>query len=185
VHYGGAAGDPLAEIRAGKICRRKAPPPCIPSVPGFPGDFDGKFVKLLSIRPYVGIDYNDYRLEGADAVLHGLYHSATAAAFTGEKDAGASILCLAKRCADAGVPLYAAPFPAERLRDDKALYETTTRMLHAGVIPVAGVTFEMALVMLTLGLAPPVPPYRNEIVPENAGESGERSSPPRLYQDRL
>jgi L-asparaginase len=156
--YGGAAGDPLAEICAGEIRYRKAPPPGIPPIPGFPDGFDGKFVKTLVIRPHVGLNYDNYRLDGVDAVLHGLYHSATAAAFAeGEYDE-ASILYLAKRCADAGVPLYVAPFPEEPLRGGKALYETTARILHAGVIPICNATFEMALVMLTLGLVPSGPP---------------------------
>jgi L-asparaginase len=151
-HYGGAAGDPLAEIRAGKIHYRKAPPSGIPLSTGLPEDAGDKLAKVLVIKPYVGIDYNNYRVDKADAVLHGLYHSATAAAFTEERAAGASILYLAKRCKDAGVPLYVAPFPAELLRGGKVPYETTARMLHAGVVPICNVTFEMALVMLTFGL---------------------------------
>jgi L-asparaginase len=185
VHYGGAAGDPLAEIRAGRIHCRKAPSPVIPSAPDFPEGFDGRFARVLSIRPYVGLRYDHYLLDEADAVLHGLYHSSAAAALTEEEDAGASVLHFAKRCADAGVPLYAAPFPEDPARGGKSLYETTARMLRAGVIPLTGVTFEMALVMLTLGLAPPDPPCRNEIVPTNAGQSGESNSPLRLRKDRL
>jgi L-asparaginase len=154
VRYGGAAGDPLAEICAGKICYRRAPFPGIPPIPGLLAKAGDKFVKVLSVRPYVGIDYDNYRLEGTDAVLHGLYHSATAAALSEEEDAGASILHFAKRCANAGVPLYVAPFPKELLYGGKALYETTARMLRAGVIPITGATYEMALVMLMLGLVP-------------------------------
>jgi L-asparaginase len=151
VFYGGAAGDPLAEIRAGKLCYLKAPPP---PPGGLSGSFDGRFRRVLAIRPYVGIHYDSYRPDGADAVLHGLYHAGTAAAFTGEGDAGASVLHLAKRCAAAGVPLFAAPFPPTPPGGGTVLYETTARMLDAGVIPIYGVSFETALVMLTLGLAP-------------------------------
>ncbi|MCM1115381.1 MAG: asparaginase [Clostridium sp.] len=32
---------------------------------------------ILIIHPYVNIDYNNYRLDGVDAVLHTMYHSAT------------------------------------------------------------------------------------------------------------
>jgi L-asparaginase len=153
VFYGGAAGDPLAEIRAGKLCYRKAPPP-VPSLGGFFEHFDGRFRKVLVLRPYVGMDYDSYRLDGTDAVLHGLYHSSTAAAFAGESDSGASVLYFAERCAAADIPIYIAPFPRELLGGGKALYETTARMLDAGLIPITGAGFEMALVMLTLGLVP-------------------------------
>lgn len=33
---------------------------------------------ILIIRPYVGINYNNYNINGVDAVLHTMYHSATA-----------------------------------------------------------------------------------------------------------
>jgi L-asparaginase len=155
VFYGGAAGDPLAEIRAGKVCYRKAPPSFDPPFRGFSRDFDGRFRRVLAIQPYVGLHYDSYRLDGADAVLHGLYHSGAAAAFTEARDAGASVLSLATRCANAGIPLCIAPFPSALLDGGKALYKTTARMLDAGVIPICDVTFEMALVMLTLGCAPP------------------------------
>jgi hypothetical protein len=101
--------------------------------------------------PHVGLNYDRYALDGVGAVLHGLYHSYTAAALTEAKDAGASILRFAKRCADAGVPLYIAPFPEPPLNGG-IVYETTARILDAGAIPVYGATFEMALTALTLGL---------------------------------
>ncbi|MDR2355502.1 MAG: asparaginase [Clostridiales Family XIII bacterium] len=154
--YGGAAGDPFAEIRAGKLRRRKAPPPSVPIPNGFFENFDGRFRKVPAIRPHVGIDYAAYRLDGADAVLHGLYHSNTAAAFAEESESG-SVLYLAKRCAEAGIPLCVAPFSQKAPHGGKILYETTARMLDAGILPLTGVTFEMALVMLMLGLAPSYP----------------------------
>lgn len=33
---------------------------------------------ILVIKPYVGINYNNYNLDGVDLVLHEMYHSATA-----------------------------------------------------------------------------------------------------------
>ncbi|MDR2131851.1 MAG: asparaginase domain-containing protein [Clostridiales Family XIII bacterium] len=156
VFYGGAAGDPLAEIVDGKLrCRKARPAP--PPARGFAEAFDGRFRRVLAIRPYVGLHYDDYALDKADAVLHGLYHSHTAAAFEEEGDGSASILYLAKRCARAGIPLCVAPFPPALARGEReggVPYETTARMLDAGIVPISGVTFEMALAMLTLGLAP-------------------------------
>jgi L-asparaginase len=158
VFYGGAAGDPLAEIRTGKLCYRKAPPASAPPSGGFSEGFDGHFRKVLAIQPYVGLHYDSYSLDETDAVLHGLYHSGAAAAFTEEGDAGASILHLAKRCAEANIPLCVAPFPPVPAGGGKVPYETTARMIDAGIIPIYNATFEMALVMLTLGLAPPFGP---------------------------
>lgn len=37
---------------------------------------------ILIIKPYVGIDYNNYSLDSVDAVLHTMYHSATVPANT-------------------------------------------------------------------------------------------------------
>jgi L-asparaginase/Glu-tRNA(Gln) amidotransferase subunit D len=158
--YGGAAGEPLAEIKGARIHYFKAPASRLTmrfgnrTVPITGKDFAknlGAGLKgVLSILPYVGLRYDRYALEGVGAVLHGLYHARTAAALTEEKDAGASILRFAKRCADAGVPLYIAPFPEPE--GGGALYETTARILDAGAIPVYGTTFEMALTALTLGL---------------------------------
>jgi L-asparaginase len=159
--YGGAAGDPLAEIRDSRLLYFKTPPArpamrfgnraiLLPG-DGFAENFNGDFAEVLSILPYVGLNYDRYRIDGADAVLHGLYHSSTAAAFTEKKDAGASILHFAKRCADAGVPLYIAPFPTSPPAG-RIVYETTARILDAGAIPISGATFEMALTALTLGL---------------------------------
>jgi L-asparaginase len=160
---GGAAGDPLAEVRGSSLRYFKTPPVlfapkfgkeyCSPDRAGFMKNFNGDFARILSVTPYVGMNYDMYNLDGADAVLHGLYHSSTAAALTEEKDAGASVLYFAKRCSDAGVPLYIAPFPCSP-EEGGTVYETTARILGAGAIPLRGVTFEMALVMLTLGLAP-------------------------------
>jgi L-asparaginase len=161
---GGAAGEPLAEIKGAHIRYFKAPASRFTmrfgnrAVPIAGDDFaknlGGDFASVLSILPYVGLHYGRYALDGVDAVLHGLYHSYTAAALTEAKDAGASILRFAKRCADAGVPLYIAPFPDSRSESGEAMYETTARILDAGAIPVYGATFEMALTALTLGLAP-------------------------------
>jgi L-asparaginase len=153
--YGGAAGKPLAELRAGKLHRLKEPPASGPDLSGFFAGFRGDFVRVLAVRPYVGIDYDGYKLDGTGAVLHGLYHSSTAAAFEENEHGAASVPRFAKRCADAGIPLYVAPFPLELLRGGGPLYETTARILDAGAIPICNATFEMALVILTLGLASP------------------------------
>lgn len=52
---------------------------------------------ILVIKPYINIDYNNYNLEGADIVLHEMYHSATVPE---------SAKAFAKRCKQSGVPFY-------------------------------------------------------------------------------
>ncbi|MCD7797717.1 MAG: asparaginase domain-containing protein [Clostridiales bacterium] len=52
---------------------------------------------ILVIKPYVGIDYDNYNLENTDAVLHTMYHSATA-------PKNVSAFC--KKCKDRGIPFY-------------------------------------------------------------------------------
>ena len=52
---------------------------------------------ILVIKPYINIDYNNYNLEGADIVLHEMYHSATVPE---------SAKAFANRCKQSGVPFY-------------------------------------------------------------------------------
>lgn len=52
---------------------------------------------ILVIASHVGIDYDCFRLDGVDAVLHTMYHSATAP--SGVKQ-------FISRCSDSGVPFY-------------------------------------------------------------------------------
>lgn len=52
---------------------------------------------ILVIQPYVGIDYGNYKLEGVDAVLHAMYHSATAPK---------NVRAFANKCKKQGVPFY-------------------------------------------------------------------------------
>ena len=62
---------------------------------------------VLYIKPYVGINYDRYNLEGVSAVLHGLYHSSTANA--GNDSGASSALHLLERCRSAGIPMYIFP----------------------------------------------------------------------------
>lgn len=52
---------------------------------------------ILIIRPYVGIDYGNYNLDTVDAVLHSMYHSATAPQ---------SVLDFISKCRERNIPFY-------------------------------------------------------------------------------
>ena len=52
---------------------------------------------ILVISPYVGIDYNSYRLDDVQAVLHTMYHSATAPC---------KVKGFMKQCDEKGIPFY-------------------------------------------------------------------------------
>lgn len=52
---------------------------------------------ILIISPCVNIDYNNYNLDGVDAVLHTMYHSATAPQ---------NVLAFYKKCRAKGIPFY-------------------------------------------------------------------------------
>lgn len=52
---------------------------------------------ILVISPYVNIDYSSYNLDGVDAVLHTMYHSATAPE---------NVSAFAEKCKAQGIPFY-------------------------------------------------------------------------------
>ena len=52
---------------------------------------------ILVISPYVGIDYNSYKIDNIQAVLHTMYHSATAPY---------SVNDFISKCNDKGIPFY-------------------------------------------------------------------------------
>ena len=92
---------------------------------------------VLIIRPYVGIRYDSFSLEGIRAVLHTLYHSSTAPKELTE---------FAKRCQYVGVSLYIIPCDPENIN-----YETTKELMEAGARPIQGLTEETAYARLLLG----------------------------------
>jgi L-asparaginase len=129
---------------------------------------------VLYIRPYPGLDYGwyDWPAGGAavpsrkpSAVLHGLYHSATA---NGEEAAGmreASFTAFAKRCAGQGVDLYVAPAKDA----DAARYNSAEVGLGEGALALRKVTVEAALVklMAAYGTYPHDPEARSAYLARN------------------
>ncbi|MBQ7383757.1 MAG: asparaginase [Clostridia bacterium] len=98
---------------------------------------------VLKIEPYVGLDYSRISLDGVAAVIHGTYHSCTVAVDT---PAEYSIMSLKERC-DAHtpkIPLFIEPC-------ERAVYETTGEAIRSGILPIEGLTSEMAYVKTLIG----------------------------------
>ena len=98
---------------------------------------------ILVVAPYPGCNYNNYNLEGVDAVLHRTYHSSTVSVAT-EEDF--SIFTLKAKCDERNIPLYFTPL----LSTAKQLYSTTDEIIKRGIIPLYDMTFEMSYIYLLL-----------------------------------
>lgn len=106
--------------------------------------------KVLRLQPYVGLDYANVNLDGVQAVVHGLYHSATACAqiaAPGQEYDSFSLLHLQARCSGAGIPLYLQPCNSEAYG-----YSSTGILLGAGAKALWGMIPEMAYVKTWLGV---------------------------------
>ncbi len=99
---------------------------------------------VFFLRPYPGLRYDLISLEhsGVKAVVHYLYHSATACM----EEEGVSgrryhILAFARYCKELEIPLFFAGFKSK----DQKQYETNRDMLESGLgIPLYGVSPELA-----------------------------------------
>jgi L-asparaginase len=135
VPCGHAVNPPVAALRAARK-------------PGLPAERAGFATDVVYIRPYPGLDYGLYDFERLPrrpaAVLHGLYHSATACS----QAAGAyesSLPAFAARCAALGIDVYMAPAKAP----DSARYRSAHEIAAAGgVRALARIVPEAALVKL-------------------------------------
>ncbi|MBK8816807.1 MAG: asparaginase [Methylococcaceae bacterium] len=100
--------------------------------------------RVLMIKPYPGLDYRYYNLDGVDAVLHDLYHSGTACATTQWGD-NHSLIEFLKRCREQSVSVYLAPaFKSENA------YQSTRELIDEGAKMIWNLSIEAAYVKLTL-----------------------------------
>lgn len=102
---------------------------------------------VLRIEPYVGLNYEQISLKKeVRAIVHGLYHSATACVggTNEEQNAEYSLLPFLTRCREAKIPVVVTPCPRE------AAYASGVWMMEAGAIPVYGMTKEMVYVKTLL-----------------------------------
>ena len=106
---------------------------------------------VLCIEPYVGLNYDLFRLDGVKAVLHGTYHTESVCV---DRSRGVgdvtdfSIIKLSDKCRDNGVDLFLAPCSATAF-----CYESTGDALSNGARPIAGQDFKTAYVKLLAGHA--------------------------------
>lgn len=147
-------GAPLGHMRDGRFVPYEHPvnPPVAAlraaREPGLPRERLGYSTDVLYIRPHPGLDYGLYGFERLArrpaAVLHGLYHSATACSL----EAGAyesSLPAFAARCAALGIDVYLAPAKAP----DRAQYRSASEIAEAGgARALARIVPEAALVKL-------------------------------------
>lgn len=113
--------------------------------------FDILSSKVLKIQPYVGLDYSAFSLDGINAVVHGTYHSSTVATNPELPDTDCSdysIMHMAELCKNhtPPIPLFIEPFV-------KTTYETTGMAIRNGIMPIKGLTSEMAYVKTLVGCA--------------------------------
>ncbi len=100
--------------------------------------------RILMIRPYPGLDYTHFSLDGVDAVLHDLYHSGTACSTLQWGDQH-SLLAFIRRCRQLGVKIYLAP-----ARNAPDAYESTRFLLDTGAEMIWNLSIEAAYVKLAL-----------------------------------
>ena len=93
--------------------------------------------KVMLIRPYPGMSYDNISLDGISAVIHYMYHSATLCT-AGEET---SVLKFAKRCAEKNIKIYGASFKNENLKE---IYKSSSEMLESGIIPLFNISPEAA-----------------------------------------
>lgn len=101
---------------------------------------------VLLIRPYPGQDYTVYNLKTLKpkAVLHILYHGATAAVDTDNKNT--SLLSFIDTCNEYNIPVYISSCKSN---DDPA-YVTNKQLLEHGARPLYSMNYESAYAWLLL-----------------------------------
>ena len=100
--------------------------------------------RILLIKPYPGLDYRHFDLQGVDAVLHDTYHAGTACVTT-EWGGQHSLLEFAVRCRQQGIKLYLAP-----VIQSSEVYQTTRTLMAEGINVLWNQSLEVVYVKLLL-----------------------------------
>lgn len=103
--------------------------------------------RILLIKPYPGLDYSVFNLDGVDAVLHDLYHSGTACT-TADWGENHNLIHFLQRCQNSQIPCYLAP----ALKTPSA-YAGTAELINQGVKILWNMSLEAAYVKLMLAYA--------------------------------
>ncbi len=98
----------------------------------------------LFIRPYPGLDYSQFKLDGVDVVIHDLYHSGTACSSSdwGENH---SLPVFIKKCRQLNISFYMAP----AIKNTDA-YHSTRILIEQGAKMIWNMSIESAYVKLLL-----------------------------------
>lgn len=99
--------------------------------------------RVMLIRPYPDMDYSNINLEGVNAVVHYMYHSATACV-AGDNT---SIINFAKRCKELGVKFYAASF---KDRNIERAYMSSREFLNENVMPLFNISAEASYIKVLI-----------------------------------
>lgn len=99
--------------------------------------------KVIFLRPYPNMNYDNICLDNVSAVIHYMYHSATGCT-EGEST---SVIKFAKRCNEKGVKLYMASF---KDKDIKRAYKSSRDILENKVIPMFNISPEAAYVKVLI-----------------------------------
>ncbi len=107
---------------------------------------------VLQVRPYVGLDYSyiNYEMD-IYAIVHGLYHSATACVEIDSVDenyTSSSILYLLDKCRKHDIKLILEPS-----REGVSLYASMSHVMGSDAISIYGLTSEMVYVKTLLASA--------------------------------
>jgi L-asparaginase len=112
------------------------------------GDMKAEFSgRILMIKPYPGLNYAHFNLDGVDAVLHDLYHSGTACASApwGPWGENYSLVEFIKRCREQHIKVYLAP----SIKSADA-YQSTRALMEQGAEMIWNMSMEAAYVKLML-----------------------------------
>ena len=101
--------------------------------------------RVLLIKPYPGLDYSQFSINGVDIILHDLYHSGTACVSPQWGD-NYSLLQLIEKCRSLNIPLYAAPAIKE-----VNSYDSTNILIEAGAKMIWNISLESAYAKILLG----------------------------------
>jgi L-asparaginase len=100
--------------------------------------------RILMIKPYPSLNYDNFNLKNVDAVLHDLYHSGTACT-TAEWGENQSLLKFIERCKAENVAVYLAP----ALKSEDA-YQSMFELNLSGATMLWNMTLEATYVKLSL-----------------------------------
>ncbi len=101
-----------------------------------PHSFDKR---VMLIRPYPGMSYKNISLDGISAVVHYMYHSATACVVGDDT----SVIGFAERCAEKGIKLYMASF---KDRNTERAYLSSREILKSSAVPLFNISPEASYV---------------------------------------